>query len=115
MEWTLCPTEPTAFPVPLPMKCSGQIVTLSPSSVGSKCEGSGRPHCLFNHKPKQWQIFDAPIRDGSVQHSLTGVDKPIFLKTFIPDSNSRKRGQALLTLVSSTYAGNGLLVASQPH
>ena len=41
-EWTLCPTEPTAFPVPLPATCNGQIVTRRPSSAGSKREGSGR-------------------------------------------------------------------------
>jgi hypothetical protein len=42
VERMLCPTEPTAFPVPLPSKCSGQIVTVAPSSAGSKREGSGR-------------------------------------------------------------------------
>ncbi|HEV3255716.1 MAG TPA: hypothetical protein VG013_02430 [Gemmataceae bacterium] len=42
VERMLCPTEPTAFPVLLPSKGSGQIVSLPPSSAGSKCEGSGR-------------------------------------------------------------------------
>jgi formylglycine-generating enzyme required for sulfatase activity len=42
VERMLCPTEPTAFPVPLPSMGSGQIVTLRPSSAGSKREGSGR-------------------------------------------------------------------------
>src|SRR5262249_46023250 len=42
VERMLCPTEPTAFPVPLPAMCSGQIVTWGPSSAGSRREGSGR-------------------------------------------------------------------------
>ena len=43
---------------------------------------------VFRHKPKKWQISAAPIRDRSVQHSLTGVLEPIFSKAFIADSNS---------------------------
>jgi hypothetical protein len=96
----LCPTEPTAFPVPLPSLRSGQIVALTPFSAGSKREGSGRSFLAQKLRlAKDWQSLEVQGY-GLAAKAQSSVTRLVHYRGMVM---GERRKYDELTVITKTY------------